>query len=609
MAGFAAMPEMVVDGTKLPDDAARDVESLEVADHLFLPDTFMLRFRDPHRDVLGRAKLKIGSKIVIKATSLDDRKAEPLFKGEVTSLEADYDATGSHTVVRGYDESHRLHRGRRTASYAQVTASELVRKVAERAGLRVGKVDSTSTIYQHVSQANQTDWEFLRALGDAIGYDVAVLDGELHFRAPVEAASAPQPGRLDSQDRLQLVLGSELESFHPRVSSAEQVKSVEVRSWDPKQKKVLVAAAGAATTSASLRDTPSALAKQFGDGKLVAVETPFATQAECEAAAKALAERVAAVFAEAEAVARGDPRLRAGASVSIGLAGDAFSGRYSVTSSTHTFDPERGYKTHLAFSGRHERSLLALASSAAAHGRSSIDGAVVGIVTNANDPDGVGRVKLKLPWLSDDYESDWARVSYPGAGKDRGLVLVPEVDDEVLVVFEHGDIRRPYVLGGLFNGVDKPKSGATLISSGEGRTEVRELVSRLGHSLTVKDAPDGGGVFVKTKDGKQTVALDTAHSTVRIASNGDIVIEGGGKVTVRASGDLSLESKTALSLKAPKIAVAADAKVEVKGGQLELKSNGPASLEGAATTVKGNATLDVQASGPVTVKGALIRLN
>ena len=79
-------------------------------------------------------------------------------------------------------------------------------------------------------------------------------------------------------------------------------------------------------------------------------------------------------------------------------------------------------------------------------------GMVVGDVTTNDDPDKLGRVKLMFPWLSDDYESDWARLVQLGAGPDSGAVFLPEVNDEVLVAFEFGDVRRPYVLGGLFNG-------------------------------------------------------------------------------------------------------------------------------------------------------------
>ena len=93
-------------------------------------------------------------------------------------------------------------------------------------------------------------------------------------------------------------------------------------------------------------------------------------------------------------------------------------------------------------------------------------------VSDANDPMQQGRVKLTFPWLSETYVSDWARTVQPGAGKDRGAMVLPEVGDEVLVLFEQGDIRRPYVLGGLYNGVDTPPTGGvTLIDSVLGRDQ------------------------------------------------------------------------------------------------------------------------------------------
>src|SRR5437868_3604561 len=86
-----------------------------------------------------------------------------------------------------------------------------------------------------------------------------------------------------------------------------------------------------------------------------------------------------------------------------------------------------------------------------------ISGVVVGVVTNnQGDPDGLGRVKVKFPWLSNEEESFWARVAAPMAGKERGFYFLPEVEDEVLVAFEQGDVRFPYVVGSLWNGKDAP---------------------------------------------------------------------------------------------------------------------------------------------------------
>ena len=86
---------------------------------------------------------------------------------------------------------------------------------------------------------------------------------------------------------------------------------------------------------------------------------------------------------------------------------------------------------------------------------------MIGVVTDNKDPDKLGRVKVKYPLLNDEVESGWARIAWGAAGKERGTVAIPHVNDELAIGFEHGDVRRPIILGALFNGVDKP--GADLV--------------------------------------------------------------------------------------------------------------------------------------------------
>ena len=109
-------------------------------------------------------------------------------------------------------------------------------------------------------------------------------------------------------------------------------------------------------------------------------------------------------------------------------------------------------------------------------------GMVVGVVTNNKDPDALGRVKVKFPWLSDTDESHWARVVTPMAGGGRGFYFLPEVDDEVLVGFEHGDVGLPYVLGSLWNGKDKPPE-----KNDDGKNNLRVIKSRSGHLIRLDD--------------------------------------------------------------------------------------------------------------------------
>jgi uncharacterized protein involved in type VI secretion and phage assembly len=137
-------------------------------------------------------------------------------------------------------------------------------------------------------------------------------------------------------------------------------------------------------------------------------------------------------------------------------------------------------------------------------------GVVVGIVTNTSDPDGHGRVKLKYPWLQDDTESPWARlVSFMG-GPDRGGVFRPEVGDEVLVVFEHGDPRRPFVLGALWNGSDKMPSER----GDDADNNVRLIKSRSGHLIILDDTSGAEKIRIEDKNGN-VVELHSGGITMK----------------------------------------------------------------------------------------------
>jgi uncharacterized protein involved in type VI secretion and phage assembly len=346
------------------------------------------------------------------------------------------------------------------------------------------------------------------------------------------------------------------------VTAAQQVTEVEVRGWDPRNKQALVATAPARTRSAKLTDQPDQLARKFGAARHVTVDLPLTTQAECDAVAQAQAERLASTCVYAEGVARGDPRLVSGAAVSLGQTGGRFDGRLTVSRARHTWDAG-GYRTSFSVSGTHDRSVFGLVTGEGRRsGGEKVDGVVLGIVTNVSDPDGLGRVKLRFPWLSEQYESDWARVVQLGAGAQRGLVLLPEVNDEVLVTFEHGDTRRPYVVGGLFNGVDKPPYPDE-VDKDSGKVRVRALRSRAGHELVFTDTDGKEKVELRTKDNKVSIVLD--------AANGGLTIHTSGAVTVNADKDLTIDAKGSGTIKAAKgLTLSSDGDVTVKGKQIRL---------------------------------------
>ena len=170
-----------------------------------------------------------------------------------------------------------------------------------------------------------------------------------------------------------------------------------------------------------------------------------------------------------------------------------------------------------------------------------VPGVVIGLVTSVNDPLGEGRIQLKFPWLDLD-DSSWAPIAAPMAGGKRGAFLMPEVDDEVLVAFEHGDFNHPFVVGFLWNGVDKPpetdpKNRVLLTPGGhtirlEDGTDKKLIVrSSSGHEIALDDSAAGQQLSIKTKGGL-TLTMDDKQSSIRLQGGGRILAMQGGQVQI-----------------------------------------------------------------------------
>jgi phage baseplate assembly protein V len=194
-------------------------------------------------------------------------------------------------------------------------------------------------------------------------------------------------------------------------------------------------------------------------------------------------------------------------------------------------------------------------------------GVASGIVTNNKDPDGMGRVKLKLPWMSDTAETDWARVATPMAGATRGLWLLPEVDDEVLVAFEHGNPETPYVVGSLWNGRDKPPE-----TNGDGHNDVRVLRSRSGHVVKLDDRKGAETIAIVDKSTKNSIVISTKDNTITIKADADITITSG-------------------------------------KGKLRLSGNGVEITSQAGVKIEASANMDLKAGPQLNVKGSMVNIN
>jgi len=194
-----------------------------------------------------------------------------------------------------------------------------------------------------------------------------------------------------------------------------------------------------------------------------------------------------------------------------------------------------------------------------------INGAVTGIVSNNKDPEGHGRIKINFPWLSEDSESDWVRVVSFMAGSERGGFFLPEVGDEVLVVFEHGDINYPYVIGALWNSEDVPpetnkdgknnirkitsRSGHEIVfnDDNEQRKEKLEIHTKAGHKITLDDSAGQEKIEISDKTGSNKITIDSVQNSVHIESAMQLKIKAN-VVEIEATGSLTLKSNAILTI-------------------------------------------------------------
>ena len=612
--------------------------------NLYLPAMFTIDIQDELDVQTGKLKytdtntFEVGGqvKIEIETDDIPDEMMSvksTLIIGEITAIEPVFAETDWQPVlrVRGYDRAHRLTRGTKTRTFGDanptgngVTEEQIVKTIAQETGL-TAKIDASgfSAIkYYHVLQYNQTDLEFLWTRARQLGYQVYVEDKTLNFQKANTVRGTETPKSL--------LWGETLASFSPRLTLINQVDKAVVTGWDPATKKALEGAG----TSVEARTTPqiadgsfnkkgSAVAKEKigGEAADVIVDMPVLTVDQAKAIAAARFAEAESAFIQADGVCGvGDPRISAGRVVTVEGVGARFSGDYYVTEARHIYT--RGdYRVMFSVAGRHPNTLSYLLNGDNGHDPGHIYGVVTAIVVNLEDPEKLGRVQVKYPWLTKykgaELASNWARLAAPMAGKERGFFFTPEVDDEVLVAFEHGDPSYPYIVGALWNKIDKPPAGTgEILGSDKKVIDQRVLRSRTGHlivlndkqgeesiviqsksghNITLNDKSGSEQVVLVDKTGKNKFTVDSAKNSLTIEIEGDVSVTAKGKTTFSSMGDITLDTKGKLTMKAAQ-------DVALEG--LNVKVTAQASAE-----VGSNAQTSVKSSGVTEVKGSLVKIN
>jgi phage baseplate assembly protein V len=169
--------------------------------------------------------------------------------------------------------------------------------------------------------------------------------------------------------------------------------------------------------------------------------------------------------------------------------------------------------------------------------------------------------------MADQVETDWARVVTPMAGSGRGVYFLPEVNDEVLVAFEHGNPDTPYVLGGLWNGKDKPPE-----SNSDGKNDLRTIRSRSGNMIRLTDTDGDAKIEIIDSSTKNTIVIRAKDNSI----------------TITAAGDVTIQSS--------------DGKLKLSGNGVEITST-------STVKIQASQSAEVNASGQLTLKGQVVNIN
>jgi phage baseplate assembly protein V len=413
--------DIQINGTALSANAESAFEKLRVQHRLSQPSLCELSFLvgcDPVPDLYS---LRVGS--VVKLALPEIQAA--LFQGDVTAVEHIYEPSRGVTIrVRCYDRLHRLRKRQPVRVHVQVTPSELARELTADLGISVNTAED-GPLSQRLIQYRQSDFELLADLCRRSGLYLSLRGDVLHLLT-LEGLGSP----------IDLKLGTSLFDAHLEVNADTSCRSILAKGWDASrveahESRVAVSRVG--------RNVPTEAPPDRFDASGEATLTGEALPDDLHAQAFAQGELDARSAREVVfwGVADGNVNLLPGSPIQVSGIAECFTGQYILTSVDHHINRRTGFVSEI--------------STLPPYFDKPNDAAAIlwGTITGVNDPEKLGRVRASLPAVGN-VETDWMGVMAAGAGASKGFVILPDVGDQVLVLFIGGDPSQAIVLGGLY---------------------------------------------------------------------------------------------------------------------------------------------------------------
>ena len=505
MSSIVTIPKLdiEIDGIPIPREDARTLAEVRVQQRLSLPTLCELTFHEPGGSLAGDAAVLPGASLHIRVEGFPE---PPLFDGEVTAVTYDYGPSRERLVrVRGYDFLHQLRKRQPVGAHVQLNLNELAQALVADLGVTVEAVDP-GPLRQNIIQYNQSDLDLLTQAADQCGLYFTLRDGILHLLT-LEGTGNP----------VNLELGSSLLEARIEVNTDSVCRTVETTGWDPHRVEPVSGRADRARVSrrVAVRLEPDRVG---GSEQRTIVDETVQDDRQADGIAQAELDRRVAREVVLWGIAEGDPHLQPGTPVAVNGVAEPVAGSYVLTSVNHIIDHTRGYVSEIDTAPPRPRLRPRTAAS------------TLGMVSQVEDPDGMGRVRVVLPNFGG-VETSWLPVVVPGAGPDKGLIALPDVDDQVLVLFLNEDPDQAIVLGGLYGANGPPDAGVedgavrryTFTTPGAQRIQLDDQ----GETITIENS---NGDFIRL-----------APDEVRLGDNQGSLIElTPGRCRIHAAADLEI---------------------------------------------------------------------
>lgn len=479
---------------------------IRIQQRLSLPALCALTFLDPKDELCKHHNLSLGKPLELLVAEMP---SEPLFQGELTTVEYIYSPSQVHGVsVRAYDRLHNLQRSQRIDTYEEVTVSKLAQALVPD-NISVENDADPGPTWPRLVQSEESDLEFLHQTGARAGRYFCLRQDGLHI---MDLAGTGQPA-LESP----LILGKSLLEARIEENSRFSWQSVAAQAWNPL--KVETCESGPQRHQQNRIPQADARLSQCRTSERVLADVVVYDNSQAEAIARAELERLAAREVSLWGVAEGDPKLQPGKLIKVEGIASEIAGQYVLTAVNHLINPELGYVSEIS---------TMPPDPPISAGTLMTWGTVVSI------DDQRGRVQVKLPGYRDS-QTDWLQVMAPGAGPNKGLMSIPAIGDWVLATFPHGRLEQGLVLGGLY-GTHPPPDKAWGIKDGD---VVRHVWRTSGGQQIVLD-DENQRVQLKNKAGSE---VDIAKGKLKIHAEADTDIEAPGQQIVIGGQNIDFERK------------------------------------------------------------------